>query len=422
MRRPKRAETRRADREVGDAAFVMVMEDPVVQRTWLNTITAALCAAGAAASTAQGSPADLMLWKKSSATTPTASAAPAVPQTMVPSNRPSAQISPYKHPIKYLGAAISEMPLPGRPKDKTVHATTKVKHDSLSLDTPTGPSTPQLKIAMAQMCEQKGDIAGARHQYQEALKKWPGQPDVLRAAARMEDRVGQLPLAESLYQQALASNPQNAAAHNDLGMCLARQGKLDPSVREIEQALRLDPNSQRYRNNAAVVLVEMRQDQQALAHLAAVHAPADANYNMGQLLVQRGRPQDATPYFAAALEMNPSMQPAYDALVKQGVAVNQAPRVASEQSASEGAPGVAPQGAPVMVAPQQALPAGPQLSFPATARNPAAGTSSYVPPGYYAPAGQFPQQAVPRVGQAPPRYLPAVPGQQQPQQAGAVRR
>jgi tetratricopeptide (TPR) repeat protein len=238
----------------------------------------------------------------------------------------------------------------------------------------------------------------------------------------MEDRVGQLPLAENLYSQALASNPQHSGAHNDLGMCLARQGKLDASVREIEQAVRLEPANARYRNNAAVVLVEMRADQQALVHLSAVHAPADANFNMGQLLVQRNRAADAAPYFAAALEINPAMQPAYEALGKlQGPMVGQAPTVAAEQLAPAGMPTAAPQGAPAM-APQQAMPAGPQLSFPATARNPAVGTSSYVPPGYYAPAGQLPTQTTPRVGQVQPRYLPAVQGQPQPPQPGVLRR
>jgi Tfp pilus assembly protein PilF len=365
-----------------------------------------------------------MSWKRSSQTTSAADAPPPVQPTIVGAPRPSAQISPYRHPFKYLGAAISEMPLPGRSKDKTVAAKPKPKHDSLSLDTPTGPPTPQLKIAMAQMCERNGDVAGARHQYQDALKQWPGQVDVLRAAARMEDRSGQLPLAESLYQQAIVSNPQHAGARNDLGMCLARQGKLEASVQEIEQAVRMDPNSQRYRNNAAVVLVEMRQDQRALAHLSAVHAGADANYNLGQLLVQRNRPMDAAPYFATALELNPSMQPAYEALVKlQGPAVGSAPTVASEQPVPAGAPVAGPQPT-TPVDPQQASPAGPQLSFPATARNPAWGASSYVPPGYYAPTGQLPQQPAPRVAQAPPRYLPPVPPgpQQQQQPAGAVRR
>ena len=132
----------------------------------------------------------------------------------------------------------------------------------------------------------------------------------------MEDRQSNLPFAENLYQQAVTANPQNAAALNDLGLCLAREGKLEPSLQVLEQAIHLQPDKSLYRNNAATVLVEMRQDQRALAHLAAVHNPAEANFNLGQLLVDRGRPADAATYFQTALQLNPGMQQATDAIAK----------------------------------------------------------------------------------------------------------
>src|SRR6478609_10342395 len=125
-----------------------------------------------------------------------------------------------------------------------------------------------------------------------------------------------MPLAESLYQQAVTANPQNAAALNDLGLCLAREGKLEPSLQVLEQAIHLQPDKSLFRNNAATVLVEMRQDQRALAHLSAVHNSAEANYNLGQLLIERGRATDAGPYFQAALQQNPGMQQAQEALAK----------------------------------------------------------------------------------------------------------
>ena len=160
------------------------------------------------------------------------------------------------------------------------------------------------------MCEKQGDLPQARQNLQRALSMWPSNADVLRAAARMEDRQSNLPVAESLYQRAVTANPQNAAALNDLGLCLAREGKLEPSLQVLEQAIHLQPDKSLYRNNAATVLVEMRQDQRALGHLAAVHNPAEANFNLGQLLVDRGRPADAVAYFQTALQLNPGMQPA----------------------------------------------------------------------------------------------------------------
>ena len=217
---------------------------------------------------------------------------------------------------------------------------------------------------------------------------WPGNADALRAAARLEDRQGNLPLAESLYQQAVNANPQNAAALNDLGLCLAREGKLEQSLRVIEQAVQMQPDKSLYRNNAATVLVEMRQDQRALAHLAAVHNPAEANFNLGQLLVDRNRSADAGQYFQAALQQNPGMQQAQVALAKlQGnqVAVAAAPSmpvITTPQPVAPAGPNFGPQ--------QQTWPAGPQLGYPATARQPAVGASSYVPPQYLPPIASQP--------------------------------
>jgi Tfp pilus assembly protein PilF len=240
------------------------------------------------------------------------------------------------------------------------------------------------------MCEQQGDLPQARQNLQKAISMWPNNTDVLRAAARMEDRQKNLPVAESLYQRAVAANPQNAAALNDLGLCLAREDKLEPSLQVLEQAVHLQPDKSLYRNNAATVLVEMRQDQRALAHLAAVHNPADANFNLGQLLVDRGRPADAVTYFQAALQQNPSMQQAQDALVKLGAQTNvavQAPAVPAmpQQQVAPGGPVIGPQ-----------FSTGPQLSYPATARTPGPGTSSYVPPRYVPPVASQPGRPLQR--------------------------
>jgi tetratricopeptide (TPR) repeat protein len=297
--------------------------------------------------------------------------------------------------------------LPFVPKARAVESTNPVMqpaphHDATALDQPVGAPTPELFISTAQVCERQGNVDQARQHYGQALSMWPGHVEVLRAAARMEDRLGQLPMAETLYHQAVAANPQHAGALNDLGLCLARQGKLEASVQFIEQAIQLQPEKPLYRNNAATVLVELRQDQRALGHLAAVHGAAEANYNFGQLLVQRGRAEEATPYFQAAVEQNPQMESAHLALAKlQG---KSAPETATVKSAAEPAPST-----PVpTAAPQPAQPAGPQFyHYPATARSPAPGTSSYVPPVYYG----LPVAVPPVQGGAFPRYLPPVASQ-----------
>jgi tetratricopeptide (TPR) repeat protein len=282
-----------------------------------------------------------------------------------------------------MAATVSELPFVAKRKSANARTQTAASvPDSISLDKPVGPPTPQLLITMAQMCERNGDVP-----------------------ARMEDRQGDLRLAEHLYRQAVAANPQHAGALNDLGLCLARQGNLEASVQMIEQAIQLQPDKPLYRNNAATVFVEMRQDQRALAHLAAVHGSAEANYNLGQLFVQRGRAAEAAPYYHAAVEQNPQLQAAQVALAQlQGTSLPAAvtpatsPAVASDAADPASTPEMSPAQAPAM---------GPQLEYPATARSPEVGASSYVPPAYYAPTRPFASASGPRVG-ARPQYLPPV--------------
>lgn len=288
---------------------------------WTKTFAAALCAANFTASFAVADPASWAMKRQAPAEQSSSSIWPwsksTTPATRQPAVAGHAQepVSPIWHPIQYMKNATSKNGKIASSQHPTMPPA-DAKADPLSLSTPTGPPTPEFFIFAAQMCEHQGDIQQARSNFQRALSMWPGHVEVLRAAARMEDRLGNMPLAENLYSQAAKSNPQHAGALNDLGLCLARQGKLQPSVQVLEQAIQLQPTKALYRNNAATVLVEMHQDQRALAHLAAVHAPAEANYNLGQLLVERGRPTDAVPYFQAALQQNPGMQPAQDALAK----------------------------------------------------------------------------------------------------------
>jgi hypothetical protein len=94
--------------------------------------------------------------------------------------------------------------------------------------------------------------------------------------------------------------------------------------------------------------------------------------------------------------MNPSMQPAVEALVKLGAQSNPpnfavqppvAPAVPQQQLAPAG-PSFGPE--------QQTYSPGPQLSYPATARTPSVGASSYVQPQYAPPVASQPNRPLQR--------------------------
>jgi tetratricopeptide (TPR) repeat protein len=408
-----------------------VMEDLAVVNNWHISTTAALCALAIVAEPVLAGPANMTMKRQPVAATqsqPAVSAA-SLPTTSQPiAAGPRTQASPLRNPIKYLSKAIGDNPirtatLPNHPA--AIPAQAPVRNDAIALTTPTGPPTPQLVISIAQLCEQRGDFAQARQHYQRALAQWPGQPDVLRAAARMEDRLGQFSLAESLYQGAVAGRPGDAGALNDLGLCLARSGKLDQSLAVLEQAIHLQPDKALYRNNAAMVLVEMRQDQRAMAHLACVHGPAETQFNMGQLLVARSRATEAEAYFEKALDVDPNLEAAR-------VALNQLPGNQPRQEATPQVAAQTPKPQPPAVADQRpatsatpAAPAatpptgqqlGPQMIYPGDSRTSSLGRPGFVPSPYQPPVGPYPstataaqpQPSVPWVGQATPRALPPV--------------
>lgn len=182
--------------------------------------------------------------------------------------------------------------------------------DPISLGFNSGTDSPQLYVSMAEMAHRGGNVAQARQLYQKALTADPKFVPALLSAARMEDREGQMDVALGLYQNAAAIEPNNPTVLNDLALCLARKGDFAEAHRALSHVVQLEPRKPLYRNNMAKVLIEMNRLDEAAWHLGHVHQPAVVNYNMGVLLHQRGRTQEASQFLAQAIQIDPQMHPA----------------------------------------------------------------------------------------------------------------
>jgi tetratricopeptide (TPR) repeat protein len=223
------------------------------------------------------------------------------------------QAPPVKREPGFAEQAATYLHLPGsKPKrpDPEVMQAAKQRNDPISLGFASGPPTPELYLSMAVMSDQSGNIEHARSMYQRVLSMQPNHLDAMLGLARLEDREGHMDAALRIYQQAVAIHPQSAKALNDLALCHARNGQLDRSRQLLEQAVRLQPEKALYRNNIAKVLIEMNRVDEALAHLAVVHPPAVAQYNMGVLLNDRGQKQEAIQFLMAATHIDPQWQDA----------------------------------------------------------------------------------------------------------------
>ncbi|MES1213640.1 MAG: hypothetical protein ABUL64_03555, partial [Singulisphaera sp.] len=107
----------------------------------------------------------------------------------------------------------------------------------------------------------------------------------------------------------------------------------------LGKAVELQPDRELYRNNIAMVLVEVGRPEDAVAQIAAVYGEPVAHYNVGVLLSQQGQPRLAAEQFAAAVRQDPAMQDAREWLARLNAA--EAPRerlVAAEVPASDNQP------------------------------------------------------------------------------------
>ena len=134
----------------------------------------------------------------------------------------------------------------------------------------------------------------------------------LREQGHEADRQGNLGEAERYYRLAIAADPTSAAAVNDLALCLARQGQLDSSAQTFMQAIGMRPDKALYRNNIATVLVEMNLIEDAKSHLLTVYSPSTASYNLGHLLHNRGKSEEALRQFQTAITEDPTFAPAQE--------------------------------------------------------------------------------------------------------------
>ena len=117
---------------------------------------------------------------------------------------------------------------------------------------------------------------------------------------------------ETLWRTTLARNPNCAMAHTDLGNVLVQKGRVDEAITHYQQALEIQPDYE-------------------LAH-----------YNFGYLLLQKGQVDEAISHFQKALALQPDSVPAHyhlgDAFLQQG-RMNEA--AVQFQKALEIKPGVA---------------------------------------------------------------------------------
>ena len=139
-----------------------------------------------------------------------------------------------------------------------------------------GDDDPLVHFQRAQQEERMGEVASARHHYQQAMKgALLGRGAIHVAIARLAQVEGDSSAAISALTQAVTLNPNEPYFHKELALSHASEGRVDEAFCEMMAALLIEPGD------------------------ATTHAA------IGQLFLDAGQDEDAVRAFSRTLELKP---------------------------------------------------------------------------------------------------------------------
>lgn len=197
------------------------------------------------------------------------------------------------------------------PASRIAQAVGKRKPAEIAAEKP-APNTasPKLRLAYARMQEKQGNVTEARSAYTQILAEDRKSVEALVGLARVDQLAGRTPEAEQGYLKAIKVAPKSAVAHSALGQFYADQGKWDQAVGAFQTAVQIAPNDNNQRHQFAVSLAKSGKIEQALPHFAKTVGEAEAHYNVGLLLHDKGDLAAAETHFLAAATQNSQLSQA----------------------------------------------------------------------------------------------------------------
>ncbi len=114
--------------------------------------------------------------------------------------------------------------------------------------------TPASLLAEARVLFDAHDLTGAQLRCEEALEQEPEQADVLHLLGLMAHRLRDLDFATEYFERSIRARPGDAVFHNNLGSVLVDAGRTEEAALVFRQAMALDPGSRAARANLLFVL------------------------------------------------------------------------------------------------------------------------------------------------------------------------
>lgn len=172
------------------------------------------------------------------------------------------------------------------------------------------------KLTLAQVYEQEGNHRKAEGLYRELHERNPDDPHVSHHLGIVLTQLGRDDEGIVLIEEANLLDPDNPQILNDLGYAYLLSGETEQAEEILRTAHEFNPDDSRTLSNLALAVGLNGRDNESLALYRQVMAEAEAYANLGYISVQRGDGPAALKYYSRALDLDPTLKPAAQALVQ----------------------------------------------------------------------------------------------------------
>ncbi|SIN99933.1 Tetratricopeptide repeat-containing protein [Singulisphaera sp. GP187] len=182
-------------------------------------------------------------------------------------------------------------------------------------------------LELGRVFESQKEYSAALDEYQKSLEacarrgfgagiKGSGEKQALahRRIGGTLDRLGRFAQAEDHYRLALKASPDDAKVWNDSGYSYYLQSRWADSERNLKTAAKLAPDDVRIQTNLGLTLAAAGKTDEALIALSKAGGTAIAHANLGYLLAAMGQNDQARAHYQTAIELQPNLAPARQAL------------------------------------------------------------------------------------------------------------
>ncbi len=168
----------------------------------------------------------------------------------------------------------------------------------------------KLDLAYAKWQEQIGNTTEARERYQRVLHDEPHSVPAMLGLARLDQLGGKMAEAEQGYRKSLKAAPNDPLVLDALGQFYATQEKWPLAIDTLRQALQSSPNDNTIRFHLAVAMAKSGDIAGSKPHFVNAVGDAEADYNLGLILHDQGKLEQAEQFFVQAAVKKPTLEQA----------------------------------------------------------------------------------------------------------------